>query len=151
MPKGRHLWGQKGAKIDPQTTPKQNKIKVDFQERTKNTLQDHLGAVWGHLGLILGHLGRAWGHLEAILGRLGEPKTLIFLCFCSMIFANCMFRTKIVILASLEAFLGCLGAILGPLGTLLGLSWSSQEAMVTIGRAARHLDWGGSSPPEVIS
>ena len=52
-----------------------------------------------------------------------------------MIFANCMFRTKIVILASLEAFLGCLGAIsgplgtiLGPLGTLLGLSWGSQEA-----------------------
>ena len=63
---------------------------------------------------MLGHLGRAWDHLVAIWGRLGQPKTLIFL-MCFMIFAKSHFRTKIVILAGLEAFLEPLGAILSPL------------------------------------
>ena len=44
------IWG---AKIDSKTTPKQNKIEVDFQER-KDTLQDRLGNVlepfWADLG-----------------------------------------------------------------------------------------------------
>ena len=52
-----------------------------------------------------------------------------------MILATSHFRTKIVILAGLEAFLGPLGAILEPLGAVLGRSWGllgrawgSQEA-----------------------
>ena len=83
----------------------------------------------------MGHLGRASGHLEAVLGRLGEPKWLIFFGF-SLFFATSKFRTKIVILADLEAILGPLGTILGPLGALLGRSWSSPEALITIGRGA---------------
>ena len=73
-----------------------------------------LGAVLERSWVILGHLGRAWGHLVAIWGRLGESKTLIFVGF-SMILAKSHFRTKIVILAGLGAFLGPLGAILSPL------------------------------------
>ena len=52
-----------------------------------------------------------------------------------MILAKSHFRTKIVILAGLEAFLGPLGVILEPLGVVLGRSWGllgrawgSQEA-----------------------
>ena len=52
-----------------------------------------------------------------------------------MILAKSIFRTKIVILAGLEAFLEPLGPILEPLGAVLGRSWGllgrawgSQEA-----------------------
>ena len=38
-----------------------------------------------------------------------------------MLFAKSKFRTKMVILAGLEAILGPLGTILGPLGAVLGV------------------------------
>ena len=60
-----------------------------------------------------------------------------------MLFAKSKFRTKMVILAGLEAILGPLGtilgplgSILGPLGTLLGRSWSFQGATGHIGPSA---------------
>ena len=40
-----------------------------------------------------------------------------------MFFAKSKFRTKMVILAGLEAILEPLGTILGPLGAVLGRSW----------------------------
>ena len=51
------------------------------------------------------------------------------------------------ILAPLGAILGPLVAILGPIGTVLGRSWSSQEAMGKIDRAAGGAYWGG---PETL-
>ena len=43
-----------------------------------------------------------------------------------MFFAKSKFRTKMVILAGLEAILGPLGTILGPLGSVLGLPGGRQ-------------------------
>ena len=86
---------------------------------------------WAVLGPLLGHLDRAWGHLGAFLGRLQAPKTLIFLTFCTRFFEEAVNRIKMIILGSLEAFLGCLGAILGPLGPNLdrfGRSWGDVGA-----------------------
>ena len=68
-----------------------------------------------------------------------------------MFFAKSKFRTKMVILAGLEAILGHLGTILGPLGTLLGRSWSSQGATTEIGPAAALANWGGPAPPKALA
>ena len=67
-----------------------------------------------------------------------------------MFFAKSKFRTKMVILAGLEAILGHLGTILGPLGTLLGPSWSPPEALITIERGAVR-PFGDPPPPKAIS
>ena len=95
-----------------------------------------LGVVLVGLGAILSHLGWAWGDFEPAGGAKNVDFPLVF----SMIFGKYIFRSKIVILARLEA-------ILGPLGTRLGLpggrqGWRTSSARVQQGfgeRASRAL------------
>jgi len=55
-----------------------------------------------------------------------------------------------IILAGLEAILEPLGAVLGRSWRLLGRSWGSQEAVITIGRAAGGANRGGPAPPKKL-
>ena len=89
-------------------------------------------AILGGLGVVLAGLGAILDRSWAILAGLGAILRLFragwgsqkrrFSKGFSMIFAKLKFRTKMVILAGLEAILGPLGTILGPLGAVLGAS-----------------------------
>ena len=105
-----------------------------------------LGAVLGGLGVVLAGLGAILDRSWVILAGLGVilrlfwvgwgSQTRRFSSGFSMFLAKSKFRTKMVILAGLEAFLGPLGAILvplgailGPLGTLLGRPYGVRGAL----------------------
>ena len=71
-----------------------------------------------------------------------------------MLFAESMFRTKMVILAGLEAILGHLGMILEPLGAVLGLPGGRQGGRTGSARvqgARKPSLWGPPPLPKLLA